>query len=111
MVTHFIQSGSLSYKDLLNQRSDERFLRITQRLAVELNILHARDLGQLQGDLSSRLNSSTALAPQDDFIAQSIKKILDIRKRLGIESPAGQNSPLDDLLKPSLKGSLLDKTS
>ncbi|MCB1681483.1 MAG: hypothetical protein H6858_01545 [Rhodospirillales bacterium] len=111
MVTHFIQSGSLSYKDLLNQRSDERFLRITQRLAVELNILHARDLGQLQGDLPSRLNNSTALASQDDFIAQSIKKILDIRKRLGIESPAGQNSPLDDLLKPSLKGSLLDKTS
>ena len=111
MVLNFNPAGLASYKDLLNQRSDERFLRITQRLAVELDILRRRDLDVELGRIFSGGQSVTAPSKQDDFIARSIERILDIRKRLGIETPAGQNSPLDDLLKPSPKGSLLDQTS
>lgn len=110
MNGNFIQNGSVSYKNLLNQRIDSRFSRLTQRLAVELDILSRRDLDLELSRITGGAPSKTAAPAQDDFIAQSIKKILDIRKRLGIDAPAGRNTPLDDLLKAP-KGTLFDKTS
>lgn len=111
MPSNFIQSGPLTYKDLLNQRVEDRFYRTTRRLAVELDILRRRDLDLELSRILSGGPAGIAPAKADDFIAQSVRKILDIRKRLGIETAAGQNSPLDDLLKPSKKGALFDKTS
>lgn len=110
MTASFIQNGPLSYKNLLNQRVEDNFARTTRRLALELDILRRRDLDLELSRILSGAPSKTAAPAQDDFIAQSIKKILDIRKRLGIEAPAGRNTPLDDLLKAP-KGTLFDKTS
>lgn len=109
MVSNFIQNGPVSYKNLLNQRIEDKFLRTTQRLALELDILRRRDLDLELGRIVSGVQKDTVLPAQADFISQSIKKILDIRKRLGIETPAGGNKPLDELLKTP-KGAFLDKT-
>lgn len=109
MVGNLIQNGPVSYKNLLNQRIDEKFARTTRRLALELDILRRRDLDLELSRILSGAPSKTAAPAQEDFIAQSIKKILDIRKRLGIEAPAGAGKPLNELLTAP-KGAILDKT-
>lgn len=108
MFSDFIQNGPVSYKNVLNQRIEDKFTRTTQRLALELDILRRRDLDLELGRIIPGAQKDSAPNVQEDFIARSIKRILDIRKRMGIETPAGGNRPLDELLAAP-KGTFLDK--
>ncbi len=120
MISNFSSAGFASYKDILNQRADDKFVRTTQRLAAELDILSRRDLdvelGRIfAGDVrpgsgnASQNPAETAKTLQQDYIKQSIEDILEIRRRLGIETPRGANVPLEELFKLE-KGGVVDES-
>ena len=120
MISNFSSAGFASYKDILNQRADDNFIRTTQRLAAELDILRRRDLdvelgrifagdtGSGGGD-STQNPAETAKTLQQDYIKQSIEDIQEIRRRLGIETPKGANVPLEDLFGIG-KGGVVDES-
>ncbi|MBX2833706.1 MAG: hypothetical protein KTR28_01910 [Micavibrio sp.] len=88
-----------SYRYAFNQRMEDKLIRTSQFLAAQLNILDARDSGLLSGENITERSA----AQQQDFLKQAIEDIIDIRESLGIEKPAGQNKPLEELFKIDTK--------
>lgn len=114
MAINLIHNLDSSYKILFNQRINYKMLQTTQRLARELDILRNRDIDLALGEITRQDNAENkdkaTINTQNDIISQSIQDILDIRERLGIEQPAGDNKPLEELFHIN-KGALLDKES
>lgn len=114
MAINLIHNFDSSYKVLFNQRINDKMLQTTQRLARELDILRNRDidlaLGEITGQDNAENKEKATLNTQSEIISQSIQDILDIRERLGIDQPAGDNKPLQELFHIN-KGALLDKES
>ncbi|PCI97339.1 MAG: hypothetical protein COB14_09205 [Alphaproteobacteria bacterium] len=114
MAINLIHNFDSSYKVLFNQRISDKMLQTTQRLARELDILRNRDidlaLGKITGQNNAQDKEKATLNTQNEIISQSIQDILDIRERLGIDQPAGDNKPLQELFHIN-KGALLDKES
>ena len=114
MAINLIHNFDSSYKVLFNQRISDKLLQTTQRLARELDILRNRDialaLGKITGQNQVENKEKASFKTQNEIISQSIKDILDIRERLGIETPAGDNKPLEELFHIN-KGALLDQES
>ncbi len=109
MVATYIYSllnYGASYKTIQNYSLGQNLVSKSAQLVHDLERINATSEHPLL-DVNTNLNF--AEEKLDELIAGSIKEIIELRKSLGITTPAGQNKPLDALFK-SVKGSVFNQT-
>ncbi len=116
MAINFISNYDNSYKSIYNQQLSNKLASTTARLSEELDILRNRDIDLAVKNLTATTKTpqnteESATSLQSDFISQSIKDILDIRKSLGITEAAGNNIPLEELFQTYKTGEIIDTQS
>lgn len=98
----------VSYRTFQNYSIGQNLISKAAQLVTDLESLKS---APKTNDLTDLFKTDTqkAQAKLDELIKGSIEEITQLRKSLGITTPAGQNKPLDDLFK-TIKGSVFNQS-
>jgi hypothetical protein len=98
----------VSYKTLQNYSLGQNVINKAAQLVADLERINTNPAPAISRPPITP-DTQKAEDTLDDFIAGSIKEIIELRQSLGITTPAGENRPLEDLFK-GIKGSVFNET-